>query len=105
MLFYIRNRKNRQDSLRSLHSNSSPRFRDVAEEDDLQLKPERCFSILFRGDWTLDLMASAEVNRDEILDALDLIIRSYQEQKIKVSNDVLLLRYIWLEADKVREGK
>lgn len=46
-------------------------------------------------------MTSPEVNRDEILDTLDRIIQTYQEQKVKVSNDVLLLRYVWLEADKV----
>jgi hypothetical protein len=46
-------------------------------------------------------MASPDVNRDEILDTLDRIIQTYQEQKVKVSNDVLLLRYVWLEADKV----
>ena len=93
-------RKHRQDSQKSMLSNASPRYRED-EEEDLELKPEKCFSIIFRGDWTLDLMASQDVNRDAILDALDLIIQTYQEQKVKVSNDVLLLRYVWLDADKV----
>lgn len=68
------------------------------------LRPERCFSLIFRGDWTLDLLLANDetINRDELLNALDRIIKSYQELKTKVSNDVLLLRYVWLEADKVR---
>lgn len=42
--------------------------------------------------------------RDEILNAIDRILQTYQEQKRRVSNDVLLLRYHWLDAlsDKVR---
>ena len=67
-------------------------------------RPERCFSLIFRGDWTLDLMLDSEssVRREDILNSLDRIIHAYQEQKNKVSNDVLLLRYVWLEADRVR---
>jgi hypothetical protein len=82
-------------------SQASPKFREEEQEEALGLNPERCFSIIFRGDWTFDLMASPDVNRDEILNTLDRIIQTYQEQKVKVSNDVLLLRYVWLEADKV----
>lgn len=70
----------------------------------MYLNPSQCFSILFRGDWTLDLMMlSADSKRDAILDALDDILKTYQEQKRRVSNDVLLLRYHWLDAvsDKV----
>jgi hypothetical protein len=95
------------------------------------LNPSHCFSILFRGDWTLDLMmlpasstSGGEVNRrpsinnsynnstsnstmtldrDTILDALDNVLDTYQRQKRLVSNDVLLLRYHWMDAvsDKV----
>lgn len=109
------------------------------------LNPSMCFSLIFRGDWTLDLMmlnASStsssplktlarstlgrsssspvsssspmnnisssnrnsshgqEVSRDEILDGLDLLLQTYQRAKRLVVNDVLLLRYVWLEADK-----
>ena len=66
------------------------------------LNPSQCFSIIFRGDWTLDLMMlGGNSNRNEILDSLDLILSRYSEQKRMVSNDVLLLRYVWLDADKV----
>jgi hypothetical protein len=95
-------RKHRQDSQRSILSTASPKVREEEQQEEaLGLNPERCFSIIFRGDWTFDLMASPDVNRNEILDTLDRIIQTYQEQKVKVSNDVLLLRYVWLEADKV----
>jgi hypothetical protein len=71
------------------------------------LDPSLCFSIIFRGDWTLDLMMAklSTVTRDEILNALDKIIWTYQRAKVMVSNDVLLLRYVWREADKVSKPK
>ena len=63
---------------------------------------DRSFSIIFRGERQLDLMAADPMDRDEILDGLKHIILTYQEAKQKVGSDVLLLRYVWLEADKVR---
>jgi hypothetical protein len=111
-------RKNRQGSQRSLISEASTANTNTSStvgnntknqevstsDDDVVLRPERCFSLIFRGDWTLDLLLANDetINRDELLNALDRIIKSYQELKTKVSNDVLLLRYVWLEADKVR---
>ena len=81
-----------------------------------------CFSIIFRGDWTLDLMmpdfdimttkmstqsrdctngngASSRITRDEVIDALDNLIRAYSTAKQQVSNEVLLLRYVWSDCD------
>ena len=46
-------------------------------------------------------MTTDDLDRDTILDALDHVIRSYQAAKQRVGNDVLLLRYIWLDVDKV----
>ena len=66
-----------------------------------QVTPDRSFSIIFRGEKQLDLMAKDCMDRDEVLDALDHIILTYQEAKLKVAHDVLLLRYVWLDADKV----
>lgn len=94
------------------------------------LDPGMCFSIIFRGDWTLDLMmtdfdimttktastrdslssskddnsasSASRITRDTILDALDNLVKAYQSAKRQVSNDVLLLRYVWSEADQVR---
>jgi hypothetical protein len=42
------------------------------------------------------------ITRDQVLDALDRIVQTYQAAKRQVSNEVLLLRYVWLDADKVR---
>ena len=67
----------------------------------MMLEPSRSFSIIFRGERTLDLMTLPDDDRDEILDALDRVINAYQDAKVKASNDVLLLRYIWLDVDKV----
>ena len=76
---------------------------DPLEEGvDVILEPKRSFSIIFRGARTLDLMTKDEVDRDEVLNALDNVIRGYNAAKVKVANEVLLLRYIWLDLDKVR---
>jgi hypothetical protein len=66
------------------------------------LDPKRSFSIIFRGERTLDLMTLEEDQRDDILDALDNVLQAYQQAKLKVTNEVLLLRHIWLDVDKVR---
>jgi hypothetical protein len=97
------NRKHRQSSSRSLMSQQS------MDGDAMTLNPSQCFSIIFRGDWTLDLMMmnnndGGESSRDTILDSLDRILKRYAEQKLKVSNDVLLLRYVWLDVDKVHSA-
>ena len=65
----------------------------------------KSFSIIFRGDWTLDLiLVSEHIKRDDILDGLDRLLETYQRQKNRVSNEVLLMRYTWLNVvlDKVR---
>jgi hypothetical protein len=64
------------------------------------LKPDKSFSIIFRGARTLDLMMPYG-DRNVVLDALDLVLGAYQEAKVKVAKDVLLLRYVWLDVDKV----
>jgi hypothetical protein len=47
------------------------------------------------------LMTAEDIDRDKFLDALDHIICAYQAAMVKVGKDVLLLRYIWLDVDKV----
>lgn len=76
-----------------------------ANEANPRVAAERSFSIIFRGERQLDLMAADPMDRDEILDGLKHIILTYQEAKQKVASDVLLLRYVWLEADKDKTGK
>ena len=72
------------------------------EEQRQLLKPNKSFSVIFRGARrTLDLMVHDEDHRDVILDALDSVLVAYQEAKVKVAKDVLLLRYVWLDVDKV----
>lgn len=69
---------------------------------DATLDSTKSFSIIFRGEQTLDLMTTDQDNRDEILDALDRLLHGYKSAKKRVGNDVLLLRYIWIDVDKVR---
>lgn len=69
-----------------------------------QLDPALSFSIIFRGAHTVDLMAATEQERNEICDVLDQILTAYQRGKIRVSTDLQLLRYIWLDVDKEKTG-
>jgi len=69
-----------------------------------QLDPSLSFSIIFRGAHTVDLMAQTKAERDEICDTLDAILLAYQRGKIRVSTDVLLLRYVFLDVDQGKTG-
>ena len=102
-------------SIMSGSASSSAAAAALDEDGNLFLDPSQCFSIIFRGDWTLDLMllspssstssglaSGGGTSRDEILDSLDMILKTYQHKKENVSNDVLLLRYVWMDADRVR---
>jgi hypothetical protein len=105
-----RRKLHRQDAMHSLLS--------LAGDESISwqvamLDPSQCFSIVLRGDWTVDLMMinttnhrniGPSIDRDAILDALDLVLKTYQTQRRLVSNDVLLLRSHWVTAvlDKVR---
>ena len=89
----------------SNHSTTKAYVAAETEEDRViqALDPHKSFSVIFRGDWTLDLMllkGGARL-RDDILDAIDQLLQTYQQSKVKVSDNVLLLRYVWLDADKV----
>jgi hypothetical protein len=68
------------------------------------LDPSLSFSVIFRGAQTVDIMAVGPVERDEICDALDSILRAYQTIKTRVSSDILLLRYVWLDVDRDKTG-
>ncbi|CAJ1945928.1 unnamed protein product [Cylindrotheca closterium] len=101
--------RTKADSIRSLMSNISLENSTVASQQTMDvLDPSLCFSILFRGAWTLDLMmpsSSTSISRDEVLNALDQIVYTYQSARVMVSNDVLLLRYVWREAEKETTGR
>ena len=91
----------------SNHSNGTNKTANNLEDEDRviqALDPTKSFSIIFRGDWTLDMMllSGGARLRDDILDSLDQLLQTYQKSKVKVLDDVLLLRYVWLDADKVR---
>ena len=64
------------------------------------LDDKRSFSLIFRGAKTLDLMVDVGVDREQILYILNSIVTEYGRAKVKVGNEVLLLRYIWNDVDK-----
>ena len=88
----------------SLSGSSAHSTRSQSTSSNQQLDPNLSFSIIFRGAHTLDLMASSEYERNEICDALDRIVKAYQRGKTRVSTDILLLRYVWLDVDKDKTG-
>jgi hypothetical protein len=90
---FVMAKKNQEDSIKSLGN-------EEQSEATAVLDPKRSFSIIFRGERTLDLMTLEADQRDGILDALDNVLQAYQAAKQKVTNDVLLLRYIWLDVKK-----
>ncbi len=65
------------------------------------LDESKSFSLIFRGAKTLDLMVDEGGDREEILYVLTNIIRQYGLAKLKVGNEVLLLRYVWNDVDRV----
>ena len=64
------------------------------------LDEKRSFSLIFRGAETLDLMVDQGGDREEVLYILNSIIGQYESAKLKVGNEVLLLRYIWNDVDR-----
>ena len=66
------------------------------------LDDNRCFSLIFRGAKTLDLMVDEGGDREKIIYVLNEIVTEYGRAKLKVGNEVLLLRYIWNDIDRVR---
>ena len=69
-----------------------------------KLDPSLSFSIIFRGAHTVDLMAQTEKDRNVICNTLDQILQAYRRSKSRVSTDILLLRYVWLDVDKAKTG-
>lgn len=71
----------------------------------MNLDSSRCFTIVYSEERTLDLMVSDEdVTTDQVVNILDSLFDAYSKAKDKVSNDVLLLRYIWIDVDKDRSN-
>lgn len=64
------------------------------------LDEKRSFSLIFRGAKTLDLMVDEGGDREQILYILNSIVTEYGRAKVKVGNEVLLLRYVWNDVDR-----
>lgn len=66
------------------------------------LDERRSFSLVFRGARTLDLMVDESGDREEIIYVLNDLVTEYGKAKVKVGKEVLLLRYVWNDVDRVR---
>ena len=70
---------------------------------ETELHSNNSFSIFYLGSRTLDLvLVEDEIEINRVLDMCNTLIQSYSHAKLRVGNDVLLLRYIWLDIDTVR---
>ena len=70
----------------------------------LTLDPAVSFSIIFLGGASVDLMAASKADRNRMCSVLDELLLAYQRGKTRVSQDVLLLRYVWLQVDRQKTG-
>lgn len=68
-----------------------------------ELVVEKCFSIIFHQEKSVDLMVVDDsiITREELVNHMERLIDMYHNQKRFVSKDVLLLRCVWNESDKV----
>mmetsp|Transcript_2537 Transcript_2537/g.5411 ORF Transcript_2537/g.5411 Transcript_2537/m.5411 type:complete len:881 (-) Transcript_2537:42-2684(-) len=84
-----RQREKKQTMSQRSHNNGIPLLDD-----------NRSFSLVFRGAKTLDLMVDEGGDREQILYILNSMVTEYGRAKVKVGNEVLLLRYIWNDVDR-----
>lgn len=69
--------------------------------DFIELDPNRSLSIIFSNERTLDIMINdGDITRDVVLETLQNLLNNYTRAKVNVGNDVLLLRYLWVDVDK-----
>ncbi|GKY91865.1 hypothetical protein MPSEU_000158100 [Mayamaea pseudoterrestris] len=54
---------------------------------------------------TLDVWVPDEQDRDELVKTVKIMIATYRQAKMNISNDELLLRYIWFDIDVNRDGE
>jgi hypothetical protein len=63
---------------------------------------EKCFSIIYGQERAVDLMiVNDDISRDDVIKSIETLFSAYKAAKRFVSKDVLLLRSVWLECDKV----
>lgn len=72
------------------------------ERNKNELIVEKCFSIVYGQERSIDLMIIDDnIFRDDLIKSIETLFDAYTAAKRFVSKDVLLLRSVWLECDKV----
>ena len=66
---------------------------------------DKVVSIIHHGHETLDLVVPDRSELKELVNCLRLMVGTYHQARKKVSNDALLLRYIWYDVDTNRDGR
>jgi len=65
---------------------------------------EQIVSIVHHGNETMDVLIPDAQDRKDLIVCLQKMCRTYNEAKKLVSNEALLLRYIWYDVDVNRDG-
>lgn len=59
------------------------------------------FSIMYRGERSVALITNSEEDFNIIIRTLDILVDTYNKASLSLGKDVMLLRYIWSDMDKV----
>ena len=93
-----------QNTLRFERAHNLSNRISTARKNNMKIKPlepRDSFSIVFNAERTLDFtVTEKDISRDEIVETFQRLLHAYREAKGKASKDILLLRYVWLDADK-----
>jgi len=65
---------------------------------------ERIVTILYKQQQTLDVLVAKPKDRQALIDSLRQMRATYHASKVWVTNEALLLRYIWYDIDLDRDG-
>lgn len=76
----------------------------TGKPSEVDLKAGQIVSIVHSGNQTLDVIVPDRNDRQELVNCVLQICRIYHEAKKNVSNEALLLRYIWYDVDQDRNG-
>lgn len=90
----------RQEMLHHRNPNRSPKASAALSSQTLDDELIRSFSIIWRGERSLSLIAYSKKDRDIIIETLKRLKKEYERAKVFAAKDVLLLRYIWIDVDK-----
>jgi phosphatidylinositol phospholipase C delta len=73
-------------------------------DSKVDLRKHQIVTIVHHGDQTLDILVPNAQEQKLLVDSLQKMREAYHEAKKDVTNEALLLRYIWYDVDLDRDG-